>query len=340
MNNPVIPTALPVPLDDRSKPVVLKSQDVIQSYVFTAAAYDSTVYEKRIMYRIILGLQDYINGKKITSDLRIEPAADDDLLFSLRTAEICPEKDTKHSEHVKEALIRLLGRRFIFDDGRVWAADSFIASPRYNVKRGWVSFRLPGLIFRALLDFSKGFSRYDISVAFSLKSVYSMRLYELICRNENDVYTYSVDFLREAFGLQGRYANGADFIRRVIEPAKEELDEKAPVSFTYEAVRKGRKIVSLEMRRIRFKNRSVVTDGNHAISEVGLFWDFSKEEKEILYDEGFTDREIKNNLKLFKLVKKHVGIAAAIAELRGPARAAKNPKGYIIGGLKNIVNAT
>ena len=323
-----------------NEPVVLKSQDVIQSYIFTAAAYEATIYEKRIMYRIILGLQDYISGKKLSSSLRIEPSSEDDLFFSIRTRDICPEKDTKHSEHVKNALIRLLGRRYIFDDGKVWAADSFIASPKYNMRRGWVSFRLPGLIFRALLDFSKGFSRYDISVAMSLKSVYSMRMYEFISRNESDVYTYSLDFLKEAFGLQGRYANGADFVRRVVEPAKCELDEKAPLSFTYTLKNQGRKIVALEIHRVKYKNRSVITDGNHAISEVGLFWDFSKEEKELLHEEGFTDREIRNNLKLFKLVKKHIGIAAALAELRGPARKAKNPKGYIIGGLKNIINET
>lgn len=323
-----------------NEPVILKSQDVIQSYIFTAAAYEATIYEKRIMYRIILGLQDYICGKKLSSSLRIEPSSEDDLFFSIRTRDICPEKDTKHSEHVKNALIRLLGRRYIFDDGKVWAADSFIASPKYNMRRGWVSFRLPGLIFRALLDFSKGFSRYDISVALSLQSVYSMRLYELICRNKSDVYTYSVDFLREMFGLEGQYRNNADFIRRVIEPARQELDARAPVSFTYEVKRSGRKIVALELTRVRFKNRSAVTDKKHLISEVGLFWDFSSEERALLHDEGFTDREIRNNIELLKLVKKHVGLAQTLAELRGPARKAQNPKGYIIGAMKNIVNET
>lgn len=39
---------------------VIKNKDVLQSYIVTTARYDFSVYEKRILYRIVEVLQSKI----------------------------------------------------------------------------------------------------------------------------------------------------------------------------------------------------------------------------------------------------------------------------------------
>ena len=43
----------------------INNKEVLQSYILTTAKYDYSVYEKRILYRIIEQLQSLIEGKEL-----------------------------------------------------------------------------------------------------------------------------------------------------------------------------------------------------------------------------------------------------------------------------------
>ena len=45
--------------------IITENKELIQSYIFTAAKYDFTAYEKRIMYRLVECAQKEIEGIKI-----------------------------------------------------------------------------------------------------------------------------------------------------------------------------------------------------------------------------------------------------------------------------------
>ncbi len=49
---------------------IKENKQVFQSYVLTAAKYDFTAYEKRIMYRLIEMAQKEIEGVKFKDNLR------------------------------------------------------------------------------------------------------------------------------------------------------------------------------------------------------------------------------------------------------------------------------
>lgn len=54
--------------------IITKNKNLMQSYIFTAAKYDFTAYEKRIMYRLVECAQDEIAGIKIKDHLhKIQP---------------------------------------------------------------------------------------------------------------------------------------------------------------------------------------------------------------------------------------------------------------------------
>ena len=50
----------------------ITNKDVIQSYIVTTARYDFTVYEKRILYRLVEFLQPSLEGEKLKGKIAIK----------------------------------------------------------------------------------------------------------------------------------------------------------------------------------------------------------------------------------------------------------------------------
>ena len=77
-------------------------------------------------------------------------------------------------------------------------------------------------------------------------SQYSMRFYELMSGQERPLI-YSIEDLKIMFGVQDKYKRNPDFIKRIVIPAKEELDAKSPYSFEYKVLKDGRSFHSLKL---------------------------------------------------------------------------------------------
>lgn len=77
-------------------------------------------------------------------------------------------------------------------------------------------------VWRAALDFTKGYRKYELITAMKFKSVYSMRFYELLSGQIKPLYVplEGPDGLRERFGLQTKYERVNDFKRKVLDIAK------------------------------------------------------------------------------------------------------------------------
>jgi plasmid replication initiation protein len=137
------------------------------------------------------------------------------------------------------------------------------------------------------------------------------------------------------------YERNYNFIQRIIEVAKKELDEKSNWSFTYIPIKKGRSFELIEFTPIHFQERETeeVTRAE-AIRQVNLSYFFNREVKNYLTQTcGFTPRELKNNAETIKnfCTKFQSEARERIAEIWGRARGAKNPKGYLIGTLKSEI---
>jgi plasmid replication initiation protein len=137
------------------------------------------------------------------------------------------------------------------------------------------------------------------------------------------------------------YERNYNFIQRIIETAKKELDEKSNWSFTYQPIKKGRSFELIEFTPVHFAERETeeITRAE-AIRQVNLSMFVSKEVKTYLTQTcGFSPREIKNNADTIKTYCDKFGTEARerITELWGRARGARNPKGYLIGTLKSEI---
>ena len=52
------------------------NRELVQSYLFTTAKYDFKVPEKRIFYKIIEMMQEYLQGKELNQKHFIQPLTD------------------------------------------------------------------------------------------------------------------------------------------------------------------------------------------------------------------------------------------------------------------------
>lgn len=339
-----------------------KRKDVIQSYAMTVAKYHYHAWEKRVMYGLVDFMQQIVEGKKLSDDFTIAKTVFGDREFKLSLSFFVPNTEMFAGEvekgypNLKNALKSLQKKIFEYNHNGEWASLSIIANPRIK-KDGCVTFIMAKEMIEAFLCFKEiltgkiQYKRYQLHTAMELKSIYSMRFYEIMSGNTEPI-TWSIENLKDRFGITDRYNDIKDFKKRVIRPAKAELDKKSPYSFDYKFEKLNqahpRKVThitlipvyisenrdkDLETKRInsKYKVNTNILDKLPVIVKDYLTRNF-----------GFSVTELRNNSNLIENALKTQNIADFSDELANiKARAltenVKNPKGYVINALKLMV---
>ena len=221
-------------------------KEVVQSYLITSANYNFSVYEKRILYRIVELIQKEIQGIPLSSGIKIQPTLFKEREITMPLSKFLLRGETdKHHRSIRQAfqtltsssISKITDRKYIFFSVVSWAEiDRYTRS---------VKFKINNELYSELLDFAKGYSEYELKSAFSFHSQYTMRLYELTAK-QRDPISYSIGRLREIFCLEKKYRDNSAFVKRVIDPAQRELEAStAPSFFTYKVIRTGRSITEI-----------------------------------------------------------------------------------------------
>lgn len=312
------------------------SRDIVQSYMITTARYKFSPTEKRIMYRIIEAGQDLIEGRKLRGHITIQRNLLDDKEVSMKYSDVNAEDNPRI---VRKALLELMDKKVIWDRGEYekgkGGAFHLIERPEWDEKRGWFGFRVPAPIWDAmLLQFQKGYRKYQLATAMSFSSVFSMRLYELISGQKTPL-TYSIENLKEMLGIEKKYARLFDLKKWVLNVAKSELDKSADYSFDYIVDKKYQAIKFLPYPIHRGSNAEL----NRVKRDVSVSWYLPKEISDYLKQKGFNSKEIKTHLELFREVCSTLDDPLmTLAELTAKSREKRNPKGYVINALRGKVD--
>ena len=139
------------------------------------------------------------------------------------------------------------------EDSNGYLSASWFADAEYLSKRGVVEFGISRKLKPYLLCLKNEFTTYLLKQVITLKSPYSIRLYELLrqflplksVKEGNNVAFRKVilDDLRDYLGLDpDTYKTFSDFRRYVIEYCQNELSDKTDLSFDYTTKRLGRKV--------------------------------------------------------------------------------------------------
>lgn len=315
----------------------INNKDLIQSYILTTAKYDYSVYEKRILYRVIELMQDYTKGKKLDRRYSITKTIFDDVDVVMPIGAFLKDEKDQNYTRAKEALLSLNKKVIQYEDDERWGAFNLIERPQVHKTGDCVSFRVSPIIAKAFLDFSKGFSKYELATAMEFESVYAMRFYELLSGQKRPII-YSIENLKIMFRIEGKYERVNDFFRYVIEPAKRELDKSSPYSFEYRPIKMGRRITAIKFYPVYVpENRDPNLEAKELQKATSLTWDLDKIIINYLKENYvFSDAEIQNNRDLFVLAQRtpRFDLLLFLSEQRKNAEKKKNPKGWIINAIK------
>lgn len=315
----------------------IKSNELaIQSYIFTTAKYDFNAYEKRIMYRLVELAQDEIKGIMIRDNMhKIEPT-----LFgreiTMPVADILRNEKDQNYTIAKKAFRSLAQKGVEYEDDKFWQYTAIIANPKIDKIKGSVVFTVLDDIWRCLLDFTKGYRKYELVTAMQFKSVYSMRMYELMSGQKRPL-EFTFEDLKQRFGVKDKYKLVGHFKTRVLDIAKKELDECSPYSFNYIEIKEGRKVVAFKFfPTFHPDKQDPDLYEREKRSKLTARAQISKEALDYLrYSFEFKAAEINKNKKtIIEGEQKIPDFIGFLSSLVGPSRTAKNRIGYVINAIK------
>lgn len=224
---------------------------IAQDNRLTMSRYDFTPIEKRCLYYVI----KEVRRLYVDRDLRENETAYKDL-FSDMYLKLEPAHLQQLGDEVKDvynALRRLREKEILIDTDQVWIAVSWIIKAKHDKRKDIYEVQVSNEILPYLVELAQQFTEYNLTVAISLKSTYSQRMYEMCCQYKNKGrFFIEVDKLRYILKIENlkTYDNTANIKRKILDVAQKELKHlfdtgQCDLFFTYrEKDKEKRKVLS------------------------------------------------------------------------------------------------
>lgn len=338
-----------------------KSREVIESYIFSTSSRKLSIYSERLLMRIVEIAQRQVAGVNFRDgadigQVSIGPLGEANLEIPIRGL---LGGGTNYAQ-AKRAVMELMSSPYYVERPKVrggqpvYGADGamefeFIGHQilndcNVNVKPGVACVSVNRNTWQAVLDFSRGFRKFDMNAAMLLTKSCSARLFRLVS-NQSSPMTYSIAQLRKMWLLEDKYKKTSDFVKRTIVEAKEELDAKAPWSFDYKLnfartapENKGRSghpaVTSVTFFPVRKAAKmsagALINMVNSPLSVLG------RELYELLLSKfEFTVQGIRNNQLLFEVARRAgMDVVDFLYGIAPSAIRASNTPGYVIGSIE------
>lgn len=349
-----------------------QNKDVTTTWSFVFGRHpDMTVDEQRVIARILEVAGEDLEGKLMKNELlNFQRSEWGDIRMQLNVKDFMISAEGWKHEDVKNMLDRLSKRSFTYEDEKVWTSATYISSPLYEKGTGKVHFTVPKLMWWAMRQFAGGYRKFEINKALALPTTYSFRFY-LLMSGQKVPFDMSIPTLFKWLGIPldeyittrkdpktgkevhkinpapYRNKNGNyridNICARVIEPAKQVLDETCPWSFKYEKIqenpgRKTSKVVGFRFYPTYIdKNRDPELAKIELTRKTGTF----AIDKEILnflqYTCGYTVEEINKNRNLWLDAQEALD-PAELSNAWGKCRVKNDPKAYFIAKVRGMLS--
>lgn len=216
---------------------------IYKSNALVEAQYRLSVAEQRIMLACM-------------SQVRRDQSITDDALYSVSAVDIAAMSDTSTKQTYRElekAALRLKRREVrLFEEPngkghkRKVMLTGWVQTIIYIEEEGRVELRFTKDMLPYLSQLTEQFTRYALADVATMTSSHAMRLYELLCQwRDAGQREVSIEWLRNAFQLEGKYTALKDFKRRVLEPAVEQINKHSPLWCKWDQRKTGRRVSHL-----------------------------------------------------------------------------------------------
>lgn len=223
MNKNIINT-----IDEKKKDVVL-SNDLVE------AKYKLSALEQKVIH-LLLAQINFEDDDLKYYDLNI---TDFLKLFS--------ERNNDYVREIKKTLNELLTTKIEIKLENTDLITTWFASAQY-FKGGKIEIEFSRKLKPYLIGLKKSFTKYNLNYVIEFKSGYSIRIYQLLKQYQKiGVREIELLVLKEYLQIKKHYAKYSHFKEKVINVAYDEINKNSDISFTFDEIKKGRKV-----DRIRF----------------------------------------------------------------------------------------
>lgn len=167
-------------------------------------------------------------------------------------------KDQSKYKEVPKITKDLMKKVFEIKEGKDTIQLAWLSSARYRNGEGTVILKFDSNLKPYMLELKELYTSYKIDNVLSLKSKYSIRIYEILKSNlfKNHV-TIELEEFKNMVGAKEKAYNIYNNVKnRILTQAQKELKEKTDINFTYEELKTGRKVTSIKFNIISNKNKA------------------------------------------------------------------------------------
>jgi len=229
-------------------PQVVKSNHIIN------ASYRLSLMEQRIL---LVCISKIPRDQEITDEVMYQVSASE-------MSELCGMDIKTAYRDLADAADRLYERSVTIykePDGRVRPLKvqrtRWVQTVAYVESEGHIELRFGRDMIPFINRLSEQFTRYALSDVAKMKSIYSIRVYELIAqwKNSKNEFEIGLDELKNLLDIGDKYRVFANFKARVLETAVKEINQYTSFDVSYEPKKKVRKIVGI---KFKFKEKAAL----------------------------------------------------------------------------------
>ena len=214
----------------------------VQSNALIHARYEMTALQKKILLMLISKIQ--------ADDIDFKP-------YRIRAKDFLEAADLKSTQiysKLKSATEGLLSKVFYIKKPTGVLQITILSSAEYFEGRGLMELCFDPKLKPYLLQLKEQFTIMPLKQVLSLRSVYSIRIYEMLQQfKSTGFFITKVEDLKYKLGIENKYKSYNLFKKNVILQAQKELSG-TDMAFTFEEIKISRKVDKLKLRLIPIKD--------------------------------------------------------------------------------------
>ena len=227
----------------KNKPKYRKEKDAPSSVVIfqhnnlVEARYSLTLQEKRLILWLIS---------------KIRPEEEDFKKHELSVQEFMNLLELKGNSNYKElqkVTLGLMKKVLVIKrpEERTLTQVNWINYAHYEEGTGKIQLAFSDVMKPFLLHLKGQFTAIEVTDLMQFKSIHAIRIYELLKQYETiGERVLSIEEIKQCCGIIGKLKQYIEFERYLLLIAQREIDAKSDISFEFERIKRGRKIVAIK----------------------------------------------------------------------------------------------
>lgn len=157
------------------------------------------------------------------------------------------ENDSAYTQ-IKEALVGLNSKVFVIEginpetNKMKFFSTSYLSSASYEQGQGYAEVEISEKFKPFLLEIKEQYTKYILKNIVNLRGIHSIRTYELLKQYEAlELRSFLITEYKKLLAIEDKYTLNADLKKRVLEPAKEEINSNTDILIDYKINGRGKK---------------------------------------------------------------------------------------------------